>query len=172
MAAAVETNMITSPSPPAPMPHHLESSCNKIQKIEYFDESKDRIPTNEASNFASPRYTPDLNQNDSPEQMIVGEPLTSTSFAELLPWLPVSKGDIKKTAQTRFVNSSPKSYRLMPSSIESSQFDRTSFVEKASHKFLLPVNYFLDIAKLWAISNRSELECRYVRASIFYYFYK
>ena len=79
-------------------------------------------------------------------------------------WLPASKGDIKKLAQTRFVNSSPNSYRLMPASVESSELDKTSFVEKSSHKFVLPVSYFLEVAKLWELSNRSELECQFTLA--------
>ena len=79
-------------------------------------------------------------------------------------WLPVSKGDIQKLADTRFVNSSPNSYRLMPASVESSESDKTSFVEKSSHKFLLPVSYFIEVAKLWALSNRSELECTFTLA--------
>nr|XP_039260626.1 uncharacterized protein LOC120336909 [Styela clava] len=77
------------------------------------------------------------------------------------PCLPVSKGCIKKTAQTRFVNSSPRSYRLMPASVESS--DMTSFVEKSSHSHVFP-RFFLDVAELWELSKRSELECNFTLA--------
>nr|CAB3262906.1 uncharacterized protein LOC100184970 [Phallusia mammillata] len=116
-------------------------------------------PTNQASSICSRHASSSM--KDKQEQATL--PLFTAT--DLMPiWLPVSKGDIKKTAQTRFVNSSPKSYRLMPASVESSEADKTSFVEKSSHKFLLPVSYFLEVAKLWALSNRSELECQFTQA--------
>ena len=93
--------------------------------------------------------------------------LSASSFSHHVhhPWLPISKGNIKKFAQTRFVNSSPNSYRLMPASVETSNRDKTSFVEKSSHKSFTPVSYFLEVAKLWALSNRSELECTFTLAN-------
>jgi len=115
-------------------------------------------PTNEASSTLG-QHSIKFNKYSA-----VSEPLLFPFTECNLPWLPVSKGSIKKTAQTRFVNSSPQSYKLMPASAESSESDRTSFVEKSSHKFVLPVSYFLEIAKLWAISNRSELECQFTIA--------
>lgn len=91
---------------------------------------------------------------------------TSISFPQSVnshsPCLPVSKGYIKKTAQTRFVNSSPRSYRLMPASVESS--DRTSFVEKSSHSNCTPMKFMLEVAELWEVSKRSELECNFTLA--------
>lgn len=79
-----------------------------------------------------------------------------------LPCLPVSKGSIKKPAETRFVNSSPRSYRLMPASVESS--DTTSFVEKSSHPKHTPMKVMLEVAELWQLSKRSELECNFTLA--------
>lgn len=78
------------------------------------------------------------------------------------PCLPVSKGSIKKPAETRFVNSSPRSYRLMPASVESS--DTTSFVEKSSYPNHTPMKVMLDVAELWKLSKRSELECNFTLA--------
>lgn len=78
------------------------------------------------------------------------------------PCLPVSKGSIKKPAETRFVNSSPRSYRLMPASVESS--DMTSFVEKSSHPNQTPMKVMLEVAELWKLSKRSELECNFTLA--------
>ena len=128
-------------------------------------------PTNEASATESYRFT-NLVQNLVSTSNAAINSLNSTSSNAPsvicsdvdFSWLPAAKGDIKKLAQTRFVNSSPNSYRLMPASVESSESDKTSFVEKSSHKFLLPVSYFLEVAKLWAISNRSELECQFTLA--------
>lgn len=81
------------------------------------------------------------------------------------PWLPASKGDIKKYPKTLFANSSPISYKAMPASVESSDTDKTSFVEKSFiHKIVFPVSYYLEVAKFWALSNRSELECRFTVA--------
>lgn len=122
-------------------------------------------PTNEASlttyqaNFCP--YVSTL-LTDVPANHLV---VKSSSQITHHPWLPISKGNIKKFAQTRFVNSSPKSYRLMPASVETSDLDKTSFIEKSSHKSLMPVNYFLEVAKLWALSNRSELECTFTLAN-------
>lgn len=116
-------------------------------------------PTNQASNIIG------MGTFGNTEEKARSPTMPLFAANNLMPiWLPVSTGDIKKTAQTRFVNSSPKSYRLMPASVESSEADRTSFVEKSSHKFLLPVSYFLEVAKLWALSNRSELECQFTQA--------
>lgn len=78
------------------------------------------------------------------------------------PCPPVSKGSIKKPAETRSVNSSPRSYRLMPASVESS--DRTSFVEKSSHPNHTPMKVMLEVAELWKLSKRSELECNFTLA--------
>ncbi|XP_076812289.1 uncharacterized protein LOC143459161 isoform X1 [Clavelina lepadiformis] len=123
-------------------------------------------PTNQASitNYRGNFFNPKKQEYDA-KCLHVSSNLTAFATNVHSPWNPVSKGDIKKLAQTRFVNSSPKSYRLMPASVESSNADKTSFVEKASHKYLLPVSYFLEVANLWALSNRSELECRFTFAN-------
>ena len=122
-------------------------------------------PTNQASKTCYiPAKSASHFSNISGEHLIVSSGTFSLTSAVYSPWLPISKGNIKKLAQTRFVNSSPNSYRLMPASAEASESDRTSFVEKSSHKFSLPVSYFLEVAKLWALSNQSELECTFTQA--------
>uniref|UniRef100_F6SGY0 Uncharacterized protein n=1 Tax=Ciona intestinalis TaxID=7719 RepID=F6SGY0_CIOIN len=145
----------------------LSNDVNSLILPEY-SLSQFAPPTNKAS---STTYSTSYASNGSSTCVETNTTNGNTSLPTFpapysnVPFLPVSKGNIKKLAQTRFVNSSPKSYRLMPASVESSESDRTSFVEKTSHKFFLPVTYFLEIAKLWEVSNRSELECHFTIAN-------
>ena len=104
--------------------------------------------------------------SSSAHQVLPNATLNLTESVCNPPWLTASNGDIIKSALTLFSNSSQISYRAMPASVESCVLDKTSFVEKYFiHKIVFPVSYYIEVAKLWALSNRSELECRYTQAN-------
>lgn len=114
------------------------SSCSQPPVVSQSTNVKDFVPpTNQASSTQQQGVLMMYRCKSNPGELPTGN--KSSNSLHLLrrerlhsPCLPVSKGSIKKMAQTRFVNSSPQSYRLMPASIESS--DMTSFVEKSPHK--------------------------------------
>lgn len=124
------------------------------------DEMKHNIDKFKIEDSEMVNYTSN-SQHIGKEPNVKAAQIFPDSSSTCPPCLPVSKGSIKKMAQTRFVNSSPRSYRLMPASVESS--DMTSFVEKSSHSHVFP-RFFLDVAELWKISKRSELECNFTLA--------
>ena len=88
------------------------------------------------------------------------------SFSEVIstpPLCAVSHGSIKRPPKTNFSNSSPMSYKTSPAFSKFVNFDKTSFVEKS---FITkpPANYHIEVATLFALSNKSELECKYTNA--------
>ena len=123
------------------------------------------------SDFNCQLSTKDMNHIFShlPAHSVTSHPAYITkpfSFSDIIstpPLCAVSHGSIKRPPKTIFSNSSPMSYKTLPAFSESVNFDKTSFVEKS---FITkpPANYHLEVATLFALSNKSELECTYTNA--------
>ena len=98
-----------------------------------------------------------------PHQVHTSKPFSFSEVISTPPLCAVSHGSIKRPPKTNFSNSSPMSYKTSPAYTEFVNYDKTSFVEKS---FITkpPANYHIEVATLFGLSNKSELECKFTNA--------